>query len=169
MPIPTSPDINVIILSWPWTHFRKEMKYDKETWHLAVSASLWCFWETRLSASDITPFNHSTEGRDSSVLKLCCKHGGAVWYSVTSELAPSCDRMYICQTVSYLRFVSKILTMIFRNVLGYVVTQNSKCCVIMAVVSIVTQRRISNDYKPTGKAFSFLSVSKKNHKIQNSV
>jgi len=43
------------------------MKCDKETWHLAVSTSMSCFWETRLSTSDITPFEHSTEGRDFSV------------------------------------------------------------------------------------------------------
>ena len=45
----------------------------------------------------------------------------------------------------------------FRNVLGYVkVTQNSKCylylIMIMAIVSIVIQRRITNYYNPNGKA-----------------
>lgn len=60
----------------------------------------------------------------------------------------------------------------FRNVLGYVkVTQNSKCylylIMIMAIVSIVIQRRITNYYNPNGKALIiFLIGWKKDHKAQ---
>lgn len=60
----------------------------------------------------------------------------------------------------------------FRNVLGYVkVTQNSKCylylIMIMAIISIVIQRRITNYYNPNGKALIiFLIGWKKDHKEQ---